>query len=65
MSAGEIIAALGLGLTVLGLLVAAAWWMSALFQEVKGVRADLRDYRVDHAREHDAVWAAIHQKADK
>lgn len=40
MSVGDWVAITGMALTLLGLVVGAAWWMSALHAQVKGTKAE-------------------------
>jgi len=68
VSLGDIIAASALGLTILSLLVGAAWWMSALYMEVRGIkrtgeRMEQRFY--EHRKEHDTLWDGHRKHEDR
>jgi hypothetical protein len=59
MNIGEGVALGGFILTVLGLLLGAAWWMSSLHTLVKAIAASLKDFGRRNEREHGALWNAV------
>ena len=53
------------GMTVLGVIIGGAWWMSALYSEVHGIRESIDSLRSDNKENLDRVWNTLNNHGDR